>query len=213
MTTLTRSLYFLLFSIATAANAQVIPKVTSGTVVIYSNGDVEKLIRKSSDTAIWEDGRKRVYERSLIGFYGDRVETRFPPGSTTITRRTDEQSLASLIKGGAGNKLNFTVVRDRDGSSSQRHWECTFNGYTTATLLANPIKTEDYTCARYSLTKNSGLVVKERREIQYSNELHLVIWERRTRPGRDASVRTIAAILPPKQATIDAIATAVKNTN
>ena len=70
--------------------------IEPGTVVIYSNGLVEKLMSRNEDRSIWETDRKRVYERGHTGFFQDRREERFPAGSRTTIWAVDEQEPANL---------------------------------------------------------------------------------------------------------------------
>lgn len=184
--------------------------VRPGTVVVYSDGDVERLMSRSSDSSTWEDSRKRVYERSHLGFFGDLSESRFPPGSRETRWSASPESLARLENATPGSSVTYSVRRTRDGVPKDLSWSCTYNGVKNTTVLDTQLLVKAYDCSRYSVSVKRGSSFKEQREVLYSPDLEMVVWERNTLPGRDPKERQIKAILTPEQASMDAITEVVK---
>lgn len=184
-----------------------------GTVVIYSNGLVEKLISRSDDKSVWETDRKRVYERAHTGFFENRREERYPAGSRTTVWQVDEVEFERLAKMGPGSTLEFSMFRTRNGiNKSRRVWTCNYGADVTEQVAGIELAAQHFTCTRYSKYRAVDRE-REQREFKYAPELGVVIWERHERMNAKPRERELVAILSPERATLETISDIVKENN
>jgi hypothetical protein len=199
----------LISCLASLSSAQAATKLEPGSVVVFSNGLVEKLIKQESDSSVWETARKRMYERASTGFFENRREERYPPGSRTTVWDVNEEELQTLMNMAPGSKLDFDAYRTRNGVTEARIWTCSYLGDSIEQLTDMKVAVQNFDCSRYSQQRDPSRV-REQREIKYSSGLGVVIWERHSRLNRPTRERQVVAILSPSQSTMDAIADAVR---
>lgn len=188
----------------------VLAAVPVGSVVIYSDGSVEKLLAREGDTERWEDDRKRQYVRSENPIM-PLLEKRYFLRGNGYRQRVVSGNPGSIRELPEGTPVEFSLVRTRDdGSTLQRHWECEFLGNSEKTVMGKKRKLERYSCQRFSIhRKLHNRSFREKREFSYSPDLGLVVdLARETRKKRSRT--TIEAILSPKKASYKRISRAVR---
>jgi len=188
----------------------VLAAVPVGSVVIYSDGRVEKLLAREGDTQRWEDDRKRQFVRSDNPIL-PLLEKRYFLRGNGYRQRVAKGDPGSIRKLPEGTPVEFSLVRTRDdGSTLQRHWECEFLGKSKKKVLGKNRKLEHYSCERFSIhRKMHNRWFREKREFSYSPELGLVVdLKRETR--KKQSRFEVEAILSPKKASYKRISRAVR---
>ena len=187
--------------------------IEPGTVVVYSNGLVERLMSRDDDLSVWETDRKRVYERAHTGFFENRREERYPEGSRSTVWEVDEAGFSRLASMGPGSTLNFIATRIRDNFEvSNRVWTCSYEADLLEQVAGTEVNAQHFKCTRYSRYRVPSRI-REQRELKYAPDLGVVIWERHERMDAKAREREVVAILSPEKATLDAISDIVKAIN
>ncbi len=174
-----------------------------GTVALYSDGSVERLIETDAKQSLWEDDRKRRYLRASNPIVPVVMRSTFLSG-----KQSHQQVVAgnpdAIARQAPGAWLEFTVERSKStGERSRRTWRCKRGGTRVEQVVGMNREIEDYVCERFVLHRKFWQpVIKERREFGYSRELGLVTDMTRTRPrvGKTQQWR-LSQLITPRDAT------------
>lgn len=174
-----------------------------GTVAIYSDGDVEKLVRFDSDNLpVWEDTRKRQRTHAstpLIPTLAYQNPTRpLRSYSVSVVSGNPKQ----LADASPGTQEGFTLRRMyTDGTSKDREWECQVLQPASWRFSGQAYAVNRYQCMRTRLhSRWFTRSVRETRLISYAPALGLVVDLERTTRTRERT-RTLEHLLLPGKAT------------
>ncbi len=195
--------WMLAASAATAA-------VPVGSVALYSNGQVEKLLSVDGDEYLWEDDRKRLYLRSANPVIPVLMRRNF------LSRKGYEQVVVSgrpdsILSLPVGTPVEFAVRRTKaGGEQSRRDWKCVRTNTRTAKVLGAQRRVDDYTCERFIIHRKFWHpVVKERQEFSYSPDLALMTKMKRTRGEKTRRWR-LAKLIAPEKASYKRVSSQVR---
>lgn len=181
-----------------------------GSVVLYSDGDVEKLLAAEQDRVRWEDDRKRVYVRSTNPIIPVLEKTDFLSGRgyTQRVASGDPDQIHTLP---GGSPVEFSLLRSKsDGTQSRRSWQCVYQGKSRQEVLGVKRDLDRYVCERFSIhRKFHNKTFRERREFSYSQDLGLVVELKRQTPKKSSSKRLVA-VFPPGKADYSTVSRAVR---
>lgn len=171
--------------------------VPVGTVVIYSDGSVEKLLADAGGTQRWEDDRKRLLVRSANPIQPLLERTEF------LSKRGYRQRLSNgqpdaIRRLPPGTPVAFSVLRTKhDGESARRHWECLQLDNRRERVIDAEYDLERYRCERFTIhRKLHNKTIKETREFSYSRDLGLIVDLQRTTPKKDRRKTLVKIFLP-----------------
>lgn len=197
-------IFFSLFSSAAFAAVPV------GTVALYSDGTVEKLLAREGETLRWENDRKRQFVRSTNPAVPvlERQDFLSGGGYRQVLSGGDPDALRGSA---AGTSVEFSVIRIRNsGERSKRNWECSFVGQARQDVLGTERQLDRYSCERFVIhRKLHNRSFRERRDFTYSPDLALLVdLERKTR--KRSSSRRLIALFPPGKADYKTLSRAVR---
>jgi glycerol-3-phosphate cytidylyltransferase-like family protein len=172
-----------------------------GSVALYSDGDVEKLISTKGGKNLWEDDRKRRYLHADNPIQPILERSDFLSGRgyvQTVTKGHPER----YRQLGVGQHLEFSLLRTyRDGKVSKREWDCQYQGATQESVLGKVRPLKHFNCERFVIhRKLHNRSFRERRLIAYSEELGMAVEVQRTTRKR-TSLHKLMTLLSPGQAT------------
>jgi hypothetical protein len=184
--------------------------VPVGSVVLYSDGDVEKLLAEEQGRLRWEDDRKRVYVRSTNPVVPVLVKRDFLSGRG-YTQRVASGDPDQIHKRPVGSPVEFTLLRSKsDGTQSRRSWECVYQGESRQEVLGVKRDLDHYVCERFVIhRKLLNKLFRERREFSYSRDLGLVVDLKRKTRNKSSSKRLVA-VFPPGKADYKNVSRAVR---
>ena len=165
--------------------------VPVGTIALYSDGSVEKLLERNEQTELWEDSRYRRITRALNPLAPDLARQSIS-GATDFTLVPRQGDPESVFKGSNGAREEFSFWRiDKFGNRElkPRFYTCANEGQRNTLVLGRSEKVNQYSCERFTvhrklLTKST----KETLKISYSPRLNLVVEKHRSTPKRDQHV-------------------------
>ena len=168
-----------------------------GSVVLYSDGRVEKLLSREDDRLLWEDDRKRRILRAENPIVPDLERTAFLSGKgyTQTVTGGNPDAIRARPK---GDRFEFTVNRVRhNGNSSARRWECIRLDTVKKKVLGVMRDLESYACERFIYHRKTWQrQFRESRDFLFSPDLGLVVeMNRKTR--KKSSAWELVAVLPP----------------
>ena len=171
-----------------------------GSVAMYSDGRVEKLLSHENGQLLWEDDRKRRFLRSEIPVVPvlERREFLSGRGYTQAIQKGDPESIRARP---IGERVEFTMNRIRHtGENSSRIWECVYHGEIRKKVLGVVRVLDSYTCERFIYHRKTWQrMFRESRKFLYSRELGVVVdLKRKTRKKQRS--RKLVAIIPPEKA-------------
>lgn len=181
------------------------PVYSIGTVFIYSNGAVEKLINKGNNEFIIEDMRKRLYKRdlnftitnleytSLYSGYQQTILSGTPDSIFPLTNSRDS-SFVLLRKKGNGKKL-------------QRSWACRPATEKKIKILGDSIPVFKVSCSRNAWKRY--LVTKEEIDYYYDPKTAWVVKTVKRKKGKKRT-KKLVAVLSPEKVSAKAITRIVK---
>ncbi|GGC04632.1 hypothetical protein GCM10011352_33540 [Marinobacterium zhoushanense] len=182
-----------------------------GSVAIYSNGQVKKLVQNGPDWTLWESARKRLYKESYLPYLPTLEYRRFPAERGGYTRRVVSGDAAQLVPFGDQQSVTFTIDRMKsDGSSDQRRWRCNYEGTGQESLMETNWAVQLFSCSRFGSSSGGAVKLKEQREISYAPELGIVVKEILSRPRKGTKVTRLQYLLSPQEASYQRIADLVK---
>ena len=175
--------YFVLFVVLIAFSAVASATVPIGTVALYSDGRVEKLLAIEENGLRWEDDRMRQFLRSRNPIM-PRLESR-----QLVTGKVYFQELKSgdpdlITNLPEGTPLHFSITRNRNGTVKTRYWRCEFLGSVRGETLGEIRNLEKYRCKQSFMSRKFGLRVRDISEFTYSPELGVIVQMERTNVKR-----------------------------
>ena len=184
------------FSLATTVSAS----LPVGSIALYSDGKVEKLLSVEGGRMLWEDDRKRQYLRSDNPVV-PTIERRDFLGKTRYTQEVSLGDPDQIRKVPHGTPVEFVVVRQRpSGARSTRRWECVYHGNKGKKVLGRNEQVEQYSCERFVVHRKFWhRLVKEEIALSFSRKLGLVVDMKRTRSEKTKR-RKLVEIVPPEKA-------------
>ena len=172
-----------------------------GSVVMYSDGRVEKLLSLEDGTQLWEDDRKRRYLRSQNPIMPvlERRDFLSRKGYVQTLRTGEPDSIAVRA---SGERVEFSVVRERvGGAPSIRTWECTRHAAQRKKILGEMRELDTYRCERFVYHRKTWQrQFKESREFSYSRDLGLIVEMHRKTPKKERGWR-LSSVVSPEKAT------------
>lgn len=171
--------------------------VPVGSVVMYSDGRVEKLLSHSDGELLWEDDRKRQFLRSEnpIEPTLERKDFLSRKGYSQSVSDGDPDSINTLP---SGTRVGFSIARVRHtGERSIRHWDCKHLGTKQKKVLGVMRELDSFDCERFVIQRKTWQKqFRESRLFSYSRDLGLVVdMQRKTR--KKTSKWKLVSILPP----------------
>ncbi|WP_290702153.1 hypothetical protein [Amphritea sp.] len=190
--------------------AIVMAKLEPGSVVIYTNGNVEKLVEQNSEWNLWENQRNRRYKRSYLPYFPVLEYRRFTEELSGYDQFVADMSAVELIPYSARESVQFSLTRrDLNKGSSSRLWRCSYTGKGNYRLSKQDLVTQDYSCTRFSVNKYYVESFREKLVVSYSPRLNLVVKQVKTnRRGKETQI-AVKRILTPERATSKRIARTV----
>ena len=181
-----------------------------GSIVIYTDGDVEKLLVQNQEWTIWEDQRNRRYKRSYLPYFPVLEYRRFKEEASGYDQFVTDISAVELKPFSPRASVQFTLTRrDLNKGASSRFWRCSYVGSGSYLLSKEELLTQDYSCTRLVVDKRYIQHIREKLVVSYSPKLNLVVKQVRTnRQGKETQVE-IKRILTPERATAKRIARTV----
>ena len=184
--------------------------VPVGTIALYSDGQVEKLLAADEQGLRWEDDRKRQYLRSPNPAVPvlERRDFLSGTGYHQVLGSGDPNALHELPP---GTPVEFSVIRSRfNGERSKRNWECSYLGRTRQDVLGAERIVDRYSCERFVIPRKFyQRIFRERRDFSYSPDLGIVVdLDRKTRSK--TSSRRLVALFPPGKADYKTLSRAVR---
>jgi hypothetical protein len=183
----------ILIAISTSASAT----VPVGTIALYSDGRVEKLVAIEGDGLRWEDDRMRQYLRSTNPIM-PVLESRQPVTGKGYTQRLKSGDPSRVKRVPLGQPTHFTTVRNDDAGAKTRYWKCEFLGESSEKVLEQSRIVERYRCQRSSLSlgRFPGLRVRDTREFTFSPELGVIVQLKR-KTAKGSRSRELIALFKP----------------
>lgn len=173
--------HFVLFGVFIALSAVASATVPIGTVALYSDGRVEKLVAIEENGLRWEDDRMRQFLRSRNPIMPILESRQRVTGKVYFQelKSGDPRQIRDLP---IGTPLHFSVTRVRDGGAQTRYWRCEFLGDVRDSVLGKAQDLERYRCQRSSLSfgKMMGLRTRDIRNFIYSPDLGVIVRMERT---------------------------------
>jgi len=185
-----------LFVLSGAASAA----IPVGSVVMYSDGRVEKLLAQGDGELLWEDDRKRQYVRSenpIIPLLR-RKDFLSGKGYSQWVSEGDPDAINALP---SNTRVGFSVVRVRhDGKRSTRNWDCKHLGTSQEKVLGVMRELDSFACERYVNQRMTWQrLFRESRRFSFSRDLGLIVdMQRKTR--KRSTNWTLVSIVPPNKA-------------
>lgn len=184
-------------------------ELQTGSVAIYSNGQVKKLVAQKPGWTRWESARKRSYTLSYLPYLPTLEYQRFPPERGGYSRQVNLTDPLELVPFGNETSISFVLNRIKsDGSSSKRHWRCRYQGKGYETMQERRWSVENYRCTRFNPFSRKSF--SRQRDLSYSPDLGMIITETLTRRGQPAKETRLEYLLAPEQASAEVIAELVK---
>lgn len=170
-----------------------------GSVVMYSDGRVEKLLSREDGKLLWEDDRKRRYLRSENPIMPvlERRDFLSAKGYVQTLRSGDPDSISVRP---SGDRVEFSVVRERaSGTPSIRTWECTRHAAPRDKVLGEMRELDVYRCERFVYHRKTWQrQFRESREFSYSRDLGLIVKMHRKTTKKESKWRLSSVVTPDK---------------
>lgn len=183
----------ILITISTAAQAT----VPVGTIALYSDGRVEKLVAIENDGLRWEDDRMRQFLRSRNPIV-PVLESRQLITGKTYTQLLDSGNPDSINQVPEGTPIRFSMTRFRDGEEKTRYWKCEYLGSSVNEVLGVARELDRYRCQKstWSSGKFPRFTVRDTRDFTFSPELGVMVQMRRETAKRTRSRKLVALYEP-----------------
>ncbi len=172
-----------------------------GTIAVYSDGRVVKLLENGSETTVWQDARLRriTYAANPVLPAQQRVGL---DGRMQYREVLEQGDPGKLLRARAGTKVEFrTQYVKAGGTIATRNYECTALGPGRVRVLGRDEAVRRFRCERFVVhNKLWTRQVKEIRELNYSPRLGLVVDQVRRRPSKGSlKTRRLVALIPPAE--------------
>lgn len=181
-----------------------------GSVAVYSDGRVEKLLSRKDGAQLWEDDRKRRYLRSDNPVMPLLWRRDFLSGGGYRQVLGDGKP-GSMRKLPTGERVEFKMNRIRhSGERSSRIWECAFLGSERKTVLGKRRSLDSYACERFVYHRKTWQKqFRESRRFSYSPDLGVVV-EMTRKTAKKSSRWALAEIIPPAKATYEVLSRKIR---
>lgn len=181
-----------------------------GSVAVYSDGSVEKLIQINAQSTTWQDGRKRILEYANVPILQRRSFTKFP-ATESYQEHIAFGVPAEIIPFGTADSVIFTLRREfSEGGHTMRYWQCAHKGQGQYQLGERTLATERYHCERYVPHKKSMYsMFRESVDLAYSPDLSMVV-EKVRKTQTKKTRRKLVSLLAPEQVSEQKILKLVK---
>jgi len=186
-------------------------EIKPGSVVIYSDGDVEKLLVTNKEWSLWEDQRKRQYKRSYLPYFPVLEYRRFGEQPSGYDQFVPDLGKVELRPFSDRESVRFDLTRkDLQSGIKKRSWRCSYAGRGNFSLSKmQQLSTYEYSCLRVVVNKRYIEKIRERLQLSYSPELRLVMKQIKIdRYGKERQIE-VERILPPERATAKRISRTV----
>jgi hypothetical protein len=177
-------------------------EIAIGSVVMYSDGRVEKLLSREDGKRLWEDDRKRRFLRSENPIVPvlERKDFLSGKGYTQFVAGGNPNAIAARP---GGEAVEFSMRRVRNnarGGNSVRRWKCVYNGVVKQNVLGAVRVLGSYACERFVYHRKTWQPqFRESRHFLYSDDLGIVVdMKRKTRKTR--SSWKLVSVIPPEKA-------------
>jgi hypothetical protein len=170
-----------------------------GSVVLYSDGRVEKLLSREDGQLLWEDDHKRRYLRSNNPIMPILERRDFLSGRGYVqTLRSGEPDSIGVRP--SGERIEFSLVRQLvGGTPSIRTWECTRQAAQRKKVLGEVREVDPYYCERFVYHRKTWQrQFRESREFSYSHDLGLIVEMHRKTRKMESKWRLVSVIAPEK---------------
>jgi hypothetical protein len=180
-----------------------------GSVAIYSDGSVEKLLEKNSEWSVWQDQRKRLYKKANYPHFPILHYQKFPDPSEGYRQELVFGSPLKMQTFGGETQASYELLKTSKSSSGKKYWQCSFTGKGKYKLGSKKYKTQNYDCTRIILKKGFYPQKKEQLLLKYSPTLQVVVDRKRIDSKGNKKRVKLIKILKPEKATAKRIARAV----
>lgn len=172
-----------------------------GSVAIYSDGSVEKLVQRKEGWTLWEDERKRLYKKANYPAWPVLKYQEFPDRSEGYVQKLAFGKPDTIKPMGEKQSVTFELTKTSNDTYLQRYWRCLYDGKGSFTLGSTKYRTLNYDCTRFILLKAVYPKPREEQRIKYSPTLGLVV-DRRSVDYKGRSERLkLERLLSPEKAT------------
>lgn len=170
-----------------------------GTIAVYSDGRVVKLLETRQKATVWQDHRLRriTYPANPVLPPRQRIGL---DGRLQYREILDQGNPAGLLEAAPGTTVDFRTQRvNAKGVTSSRNYQCTALGPDRVRVLGRDEPVRRFRCERYTVHhKLWTRQVKEIRELAYSPRLRLIVDQVRRRPAKGTvRERRLVALIPP----------------
>lgn len=175
--------------------------VVPGSIAIYSDGSVEKLLSRADGKQVWQDSRYRRLTRSSNPLV-PLLSRESIGGELHYSHFLRSGDPDVLLNAPAGSSHEFVVLRrDKYGNLAlkPRHFECMVNGEGSMRIAGKREKVKRFTCERFTLHhKLLTKSIKETLVLAYSPRLEMVVDTQRTTPKKSSRKSLVKLIAPGK---------------
>jgi len=176
------------------------PMYAPGSVFIYSDGKVEKLIEKGDGWYLVEDMRKRRYRRDL-NFTLPPLAYDSPTSS--YRQRLNSGNPDAIFPLDQSQPTGFSLKKEKRGKRQTIHtWSCNKAEPTRLNIMGEQAPVYRIRCTRYKWKK--VYEVKEEHDLYFDPESAWVV-KRVIRKNGAERTSTLVSVLPPEKATAKAI--------
>ncbi len=169
-----------------------------GSVAVYSDGQVQRLLEVTDQGLRWEDQRLRTEQQPRNPLLPPRWRVGLD-GRVQYRQHLSKGHPNRLLKAPPGSSETFVVARtDAAGNRSERHFECRYLGPASRRLAGRREAVRHFRCERFAIHRKFWTrVPKETREIWWSPRLGLVLESHRRRADGRYRERRLLDLLPP----------------
>lgn len=172
-----------------------------GSVAVYSDGSVERLIARDGRQSTWQDERLRRVTRDQNPLLPALLREQHL-GGADFRQQLRSGKPDSLLTARPGDSVEFSVWR-WDGLGNRevapRDFDCVFQGEQRRQVLGRDDTLQRFACERFTTHhKLWTRKIRERYVIDYSPRLQLAVQVQRDRKGK-RSQRSLVALLGPKK--------------
>ena len=177
-----------------------------GSVAIYSDGRVEKLLEKNSEWSLWQDQRKRLFKKANYPHFPIIHYQKFPDIREGYRQKLVYGSPEQIKPAGEKKSLNFELLKTSKSSRGKKYWKCSYTGKGKFKLGTKKYRTHNYECVRSVFNKHMSLQKKEQLNLKYSPTLEMVVDRKRIDSKGEKERVKLVNILKPTKATPKRIA-------
>lgn len=179
------------------ASGYAVAALPVGSVVMYSDGKVEKLLAVEGSRMIWEDDRKRRYVRSSNPIL-PLLEKHYFLSGRSYTQTLEKGDPNAIFDLPVGRALEFSVVRRKsNGEKSTRNFECKRLGKKKRKVLGKRRTLDRFVCERFTYDRKTWVrLLKRKHEFLYSRDLGLIVDSRTETSKRRWRAKLVDIVSP-----------------